>query len=360
MNDPLFSRPWWRAFGFRLFGAVAKPHRNRWSPLPAHPKRILVLLPVLRGDYLIATPLLEALSHARPQAIIAVCVTSASFDLSVVDPYVDHVILYEKLPYWPRSVWEIIRYHPDIVVFPKGHPATTESLLMVLSGAPYRVGLSHPHHDALLTHPITHDWENEHRTEAFARLVQPFGMDPSGVTRRLHVGVDPNAESWAEKVFSNLPPMRPRVAVNISAGQPSRVWPPEMWGQVVQKLSEALPEAGFIYISSPGDVPVCKELVERNKRAFSFPTNSLLEAAAVVARCTALITVDTGTVQIGVARNVPQVVLYSGDHSEYTHFAPESVRNRCILAPLGSRITSITPDMVVENALSLLQEISSS
>ena len=357
MADPLFSRPWWRATGFRLLGGILKPHRNRWAPLPKNPRRILVLLPVLRGDYLVATPLLEALNRARPRAEIGVVVTTASYDLAVVDPYVDKVLLYEKLPWWPRSMWHILRYRPDIVVLPKGHPATTESGLLALSGAAFRVGLSHPHHDSFLTHPVAHDWENEHRTEAFARLLQPFGLDPAEVTRRLHIGVDPNAEIWADKVISAAPPAMPRIAINLSAGQQSRIWPTENWLKLLSMLLDVYPQAGFVVLSTPSDRALAEEITERVPQARSYLTNTILEASALLARCTLEITSDTGMVHVASARNIPQVVLYNGDHEQYTRFSPQAVANRCLLAPPGESVTAHSPQDVAEAVQSLMKEI---
>lgn len=327
MSDRMFSRPWWRALGFRLFSLMMRPHANRWAPLPRRPRRILVLLPVLRGDYIVATPLLEALHKARPQAEIAVVITRASHDLAVVDTCVDRVILYEKLPGWPRSVFEILRYRPDILVLPKGHPAFTEALLIFLSRAPYRVGLSHPHHDVLLTHPISHDWENEHRTTAFARILQPFGVDPNSISRRMHVGVDPNAESWAEGVVAKQE-ASPRIAINLSAGNPTRIWPAENWRALIDTLAKRLPNAWFYLLGSPGDQPLAHELASMNDRSSAHSTNTVLEAAALVGKCDFLVTSDTGIVHISAARDVPMVVLYNGDHEVYTRFEPQSVPNR--------------------------------
>lgn len=357
MSDRLFSRPWWRALGFRLFGLLMRPHANQWAPLPRHPRRILVLLPVLRGDYIVASPLLEALHKARPQAEIAVVVTRASYDLAIVDTSADRVILYEKLPSWPRSVFQILRYRPDIVLLPKGHPAFTETLMVLLSRAPFRVGLAHPNHNAILTHPIPHDWDNVHRTEAYARLLQPFGMDPTLVKRRLHVGVDPNAESWAEGVVGQQTGS-PRIAINLSAGNsPSRHWPAENWRRLMELLSNSLPNCWFHLLASPADQPLAEELSYLNTRSSTHPTHTVLEAAALVARCDFLVTSETGIVHIAAARNVPMVVLYNGDHENYTRFEPQTVPNRSLLAPVGQSVKAHSSETVHEAVLALIDEL---
>jgi ADP-heptose:LPS heptosyltransferase len=357
MSDRVFSRPWWRALGFRLFGALARPHKNRWAPLPTRPARILVLLPVLRGDYLVATPLLAALRSARPRAEITVLVTQPSYDLAVVDPCVDRVILYEKLPWWPRSVYQLLRARPTITVLPKGHPAFTESLLLLLSRAPYRVGLSHPHHDALLTHPVPHNWAREHRTEAFARLLQPFGLEPSEVGRRMHVGRDPNAERRAEQVIEDSGAFH--VAVNLSAGTPSRIWPPERWRELIGRLAGEWPEARFHLLGAPAEQSEAARIAGEVEAAEVHRTNTVLEAAALIARCRMLITSDTGIVHISAAREVPQVILYNGDHQVYTRFHPQSIPIRALLAPKGRPVRDIDTGEVLQAALGLRRELES-
>jgi ADP-heptose:LPS heptosyltransferase len=357
MSDPVFSRPWWRALGFRAFGALARPRKHRWAPLPRRPVRILVLLPVLRGDYLVATPLLNALRKARPHAELTVLVTRASHDIAMVDPVVDRVLLYEKLPWWPRSVWQLLRLRPEIVVLPKGHPAFTESLMILLSRAKYRVGLSHPHHDSLLTHPVQHDWENEHRTEAFSRLMQPFGVDPTSVKRIMHIGVDPNAEEWAKGIVDLDEDIHPRLSVNISAGNPTRVWPAQRWRELIEKLLNSYPQGHIHLLAAPADQPLAGEIAETNQRCTAHWTHTVLEAAALVARCDILVTSDTGIVHVSTARGVPQVVLYNGDHEVYTRFAPQSVKNRALLAPKGRSVASHDVDTVLGEVQSLLEEV---
>jgi len=357
-NDPLFSRPWWRA---RLFSLLARlfraPSRSR-SQVPGSVKRILVLLPVKRGDYLVATPLLAGLTRARPRSEIAVVVTKPGLDLAKADPHVDRVFLYHKLPKWFYSIWRILRYRPDVVLMPKGHPATTESMILLLTRAPFRIGLSHPHHNVLLTHTIEHDWANEHRTESLVRLLQPFGLDPNFVKRRIHVGISPRAEEWAAQTLGNAPRGVPFVAVNLSAGgASSREWTLNGYRSMMRELREVLLEVRFMLLSAPQDRFLCDQLAHEIEYAFTVETHSLLEASAMLAQADLLITPDTGIVQIAAARDVPMVVLYNGDHENYTRFGPQSVPHRAVLAQIGLPISTIAATEVTHEVMHLLKEL---
>lgn len=356
MNDRKFSRPWWRARGFALFARIAHSQHGQNEEIPSDLKRILVLAPVMKGDYLVATPLISGLKNAFPKAELAVLVKSPGIELAQRDPYVDRVMVYRNLPFWIKSVIEIIRYKPDVIVFPKGHPATTESLVMLLSRARYRVGLSHPHHDVLLTHPVQHDWEHEHRTEAYVRLLGPFGIDPNEASRRLHIGTIPEAEQWAQRIWASSEGT-PLFSLNLSATRASRRWTLDAWRKLIKELLEYRPEARFLAISAPDQRAECEALTREFTSVTTVPTGSLLEAVALVVRTDMLITVDTGIVQAAAARGIPMVVLYNGDHEVYLRFAPQSVQHRAVLAPHGEPVAKILPSEVSHEVMHLLAEL---
>ncbi|MCB2198490.1 glycosyltransferase family 9 protein [bacterium] len=358
MNDPVFSRPWWRHLLFVLLSRILRTPRRGAATVPANVRRILVLIPTKRGDYLVATPLLAGLTKARPRAEIAVVVTKAGYDLATMDPHVDRVFLYHKLPKWVFSMWQIIRYKPDVVLMPKGHPATTESMILLLTRAPFRIGLSHPHHNGLLTHPIEHDWRNEHRTEAFVRLLAPFGLDPTRVHRRIHIGISPKAEAWADQELGPAPHGVPFIAVNLSAGNnPTREWTANSYRNLIRQLSEVMPEVRFLALSAPEERFLCDQLADMFDNVTTLETRSLIEASALIAKADLLITPDTGIVQTAAARDVPMVVLYNFHHEAYAQFGPQSVPHRAVIAKHGESVSSLDPADVVHEVMHLLTEL---
>ncbi len=341
---PLLTRAWWRTFVFRLIGALSSTKHVSGTPLPEKPNRILVLTPVLRGDYIVLSPLISGLRKLRPSSELAVVITRPSHDLAQADPNVDKVILYNKLPRWFHSIHEVFRYHPDIVVLPKGHPAFTETMLVLLSRARYRVGLSHPHHNSFLTHAVAHRGEREHRTTAYARLLKPFGADPATISRRLHIGEDPVGETKATVWFEDHP--GPWVALNLSAGASTRLWPLERWSQLIVQLHDLYPKLRFLTLGVGPQAEECQQLAESFDYVETIKTGSFLEAVAFVARCSLLVSPDTGTVHASAARQVPVFVLYNGDRENYIRFSPASVQHDCVFAEEGQDVNSLSvPDV---------------
>jgi len=361
MNDRIFSRPWLRTKFFQLLSRILEGRGTTDRPeIPASPRKILILLPVLLGDYLVGTPLIAGVAKRFPRAEISVLVTKTSLGLAEVDPNVDRVILYEKLPRWPLSIIEIFRYQPDIVILPKGHPATTESIVLTVSRAKIKIGLSHPSHDSLLNIPVQHDWENEHRTEAFARLLAPFGVDPITSSRRLHVGRKPVVESWADNLVSSMPKGSPFFSLNLSASRSTRRWTLDGWRNLITDLLQFKPDSKFLVLSAPNERDMCQTLAEEFDAVQTVPTSNLLEAVALIARTDILVTVDTGTVQAAAARGIPLVVLYNGDHEVYTRFGPQSIQHKAILAPKGKTVSDINPNEVAHMVVHLIVELEQS
>lgn len=357
MQDPLFSRPWFRAKFFKLLANKLPAPTHPSGSVPPAPRRILVLLPVLLGDYLVSTPLLAGIRKARPKAEIAVMVTHVSQRLASVDPNVDRVLVYHKLPKWFGSIISIIRYRPDVIVFPKGHPATTESIIMALTRAKVRIGLHHPHHDPLLTHIVEHDWENEHRTEALIRLLEPFGVDTAYVSRRLTIGEDEESEAWAEHILEKETEARPLITINVSASRASRRWTLEGWRSLIQQLLQDKPAARFYVLGTPEDQEMCMALATEFPEVHTVATRSLLDAVAIIARSSFLITNDTGIVQAAAARGISMVVLYNGDHEVAIRFAPQSVVHKLLLAPRKQTVAAIPAEKVLNATKALMKEL---
>lgn len=359
MHDKLFSRPWWRKHLFKLISKLIKRGAGTKESLPRNPGKILVLAPVLRGDYIVLSPLLSGFTKVCPKSELSVVVSRTCLDLAAVDTTVDRLFVYEKSSRWLSSVIKIWKYKPDIVVLPKGHPAFTESFLLLVSRAPIRVGLSHPHHDALLTHAVEHEKEMEHRTLSYVRLLQEFGADISSINRRPHIGINERSERMANAAFNGWPSGKPWIGINLSAGHPSRVWPISKWKELLERVQIEVPSAKFVVLAGPGDFLQARYLAGELKNAFTIPTKTMLDVSALVAKTSLVISPDTGTMHVAVARNVPVVVLYNSDRENYIRFAPLSVPHRAIHAEEGKEVKDLAVDEVYREMMLLLAECDS-
>lgn len=359
MADRFLSRPWWRSLLFQMLANLSSVKKRDLPGIPSDPKRIMILAPVLRGDYLMLTPFFKRLRQHFPETEIAVVVSKPSLDVASVDPIVDKVFLYKKLPGWFISIYKIIKYKPEIVFLPKPHPAFTESLLMLLSGAPMKIGLEHPGHDALLTHPIKHNDQVDHRVHTILQLLIPLGVNPENVKPDLHIGHDPDSEKLASDFISSLHTNDKLISVNLSASNPRRLWTLAKWTELISRIKEAEPEISVIVLSAPAERDQCEILAGKFNYVHTVQTKSLMDAVALIAKTEMLISPDTGIVHAAIARKIPVSVLYNGDHEVYNRFYPLSVPFRTVLAEKGKDVASLEVSDVLKVSLDLIHEIRS-
>ena len=359
MADRLLSRQWWRRILFKLLANLSSAKKGDLPEIPSEPKKILILAPVLRGDYLMVTPLINCLRQKFPTTKIAVVVTKPSLDIASIDPIIDEVFLYKKLPGWFASIIKIIKYKPEIVFLPKPHPAFTESMLMALSGAPIRIGLDHPGHNAQLTHSVEHNDQADHRVHTILRLISPLGWNPEDVNHDIYIGSDTISERMAVGTISKLGKGDQLISINLSASNPSRLWTLEKWSELIALLKDVEPGLSIILLSAPAEKDQCIEIAQRYDFVNTIQTKSFRDAVAVIARTEMLISPDTGIVHAAIARKIPVSVLYNGDHEVYDRFYPLSVPFKAILAERGEDVASLEVMEVLKASLDLYSEIHS-
>lgn len=357
MADRFLSRQWWRNILFKLLANLSSTKKRDLPEIPTDPNRIMILAPVLRGDYLMITPLIRCLRQKFPTTKIAVVVTKPSLDVASIDPIVDEVFLYKKLPGWFASIIKIIKYKPEIVFLPKTHPAFTESMLMALSRAPIRIGLEHPGHNVQLTHIVKHNDQVDHRVHTILNLVSPLGLNPKDINHDIYIGIDPNSEKMARDSSSKLNIGDQLISINLSASNPRRLWTVDKWSKLITQLKIAEPGISIILLSAPAEIDQCTEIAQKFDFVHIIRTKSFMDATAVIARTEMLISPDTGIVHAAIARKIPVTVLYNGDHEVYDRFYPLSVPFRAILAEKGKDVASLEVLEVFRASLDLYSEI---
>jgi ADP-heptose:LPS heptosyltransferase len=251
----------------------------------------------------------------------------------------------------------VFTFKADIVILPKGHPAFTETMLVIISRARIRIGLDHPGHSALLTHPIPHEFTSEHRAISALRLLAPFGVDDSKLDDHLVIGKPPEIEAEADKAFAGWGGDSKWVTVNISAGD-RRWWAAEKWKALIIALHEdPLADYRFLLVSAPHHADRCDAIVKELPYCVTYRTDDFLTATALIARTEMLFSCDTGTVHSASARGIPVFALYNGDWGNYERFTPWRVPHYAVHAPTDLPTEVIPVEEVVKGAREFVKKL---
>ena len=198
-----------------------------------------------------------------------------------------------------------LRYYPDL-------------LLASALGAPNRVSFTHKGLSGLVTHPVEIDFPNSYASY-FRTMVSAVTGVAGDWPLRPRIFPDSSAEAAASELWSNkkLDAGMPVVACSITTRQKIGNFPSE---RLLAILSEARAQSAFrvVFFGSAGDRDILRHAADR------FGTDSVVIAgdltipalAALLRKCTLLLTLDSGPRHLGNAAGIPVFFARNMSHSQ--------------------------------------------
>jgi len=281
-------------------------------------KRILVLNRNHIGDCLLTTPLLRALKRRFPEARLVVSVPASNSELLGTNPHVDEILIRPKLNSWAAKVRfavDMRRHKYDLIISLQEKSmfyawATWYNTLCNGHG-PVTVGLHHKRTRRWYEHnvPVRADQHEVHKYLGIATVLDcPRERNPV-----MELTPSCQARDYVETLISSSgfdSDVR-FIGINPNASTPDKRWPLERFAVVADRLHEktGLP---IMIFGGPSDQLRAAEIA----RLMTHPAlivagkASLVHTAALLERCSMLVTGDTGPMHMAVALAVPVVALF--------------------------------------------------
>ncbi len=363
--------------------AIGLAHRlSRCSPAPGAPspeRRPHILVVAFEkelGSAMTVTPLLAALRHARPEAVIALAGPAMMGHVAANNPHVDHLHVLPDPHLTPlRALRAARRLRADDgggfdwLVTTAAARRARNALAAAIIPARRRAGLGLPEALADYDGPCLYEPALSMQANNLQAL-RPLGIDPGTVEPEIYFPPDTAAAVRDLLRSTGVDPDRPVgvLVAQTSGGQPTD-WFPERFAQVADA---AVQRFGLqpVFIGTDAGAG----LIDDIRRRMHHPAASLAgktaipDLAALFAGADLAITLDTGAMHVARATRVPMVVIASG-WQEPHHWLPLGV-DRCRIVsgagvwcqgctrfscPKRTCMTQITPDMVLSAAAGLLE-----
>jgi len=303
---------WWRGLWIRILVAFMRRSPGsapRWNERPF---RVLFLRHDRAGDMILSTGVMRAIARSHPTIAMDVLASPANAAILEASDWVREVIVFDKrrtagyLPTMRRL--RAMRYDAVIDCMVTA-PSVTTLLLILASGARYRVGIAGRGNDAAfnLTVPESPD-PNAHMVERLAALVRAFEVDPRTAERRPAIDLTDAERAAADAIWGDAGAAF-RVVINVSAGTVARRWPPERYVAVMQHIRQRNDRVAFRVIGAPREMERA-ERVARDGGGTVVRTPSLRDAFALVATADFVFTPDTSIAHAAAAFRVPCVAMY--------------------------------------------------
>ena len=265
------------------------------------------------GDLVLSTPLFEAARTRLGADRVGAVVRPETANLLRNNPHVDDIVIYDKkggekgLPALIRLARRLRGSAYDAALIP--HRSFRSALLGYLSGIPVRVGFDRSAGKLLLTDRVS--YLPTHEVERNLSLLASWEVDTEGIHPALYPDEGDRKRVDTLMRDSGILPAEPICGVSPGSVWATKRWPAGRYAELIRRLSEAYGYRSVLFGSSK-DRPLCTEI---SAEAGVDPLNAagqltLLQSAALAARCSAMVSNDTGMGHVAAAMNVPIVAVF--------------------------------------------------
>jgi ADP-heptose:LPS heptosyltransferase len=348
---------------------IVKPRRKE----SRKSSRILVIRPGGIGDAVLLFPALSELRNHYKDHTIDVLAEKRNSGIFAGCPYIDGLLLYDRLPH--ETLYRVIRAGYDIVIDTEQWHRMTAAL-SYLTRAPERIGFGTNERAGLFSHPVPYR-QDDYEVFSFLNLVSSLtgGEYEFDKTRPfLPISGPHDARSLAISEFRKG--KRAVVGIFTGATVPERRWGADKFALLSKGLQEE--NIGTVIVggeAEKGDSEIFKKRCTNGYLLDYIGGTTLGETAAVISELDLFISGDTGLMHIAYGVGTPTLSLFGAgiqkkwappgdDHVAINMNEPCSPCTRfgyTPKCPFGVRcLTGISVEEVKELAMGLLARSPSS
>lgn len=296
-----------------MFGFFIRRRNLPSNTIDFNSSKILFIRQDRIGDVLVSTPIFASVKAHYPSAIIDVLLSENNHFVLINDPLIRKRWIYQKKISEAISLVKSIREEKyDFVVDMMDNPSVTSTILCLLSGARWNVGIAKDNNYVYDIKVPMLSRRETHIVDRIAQLLTPFHIDPKDENFYIRYFTLPESDAFVEEVLSaNQLCKHPLIGINISAGGKARFWGIENYRALLSFITERYPELCPILLYQPSDKEEAAKIVEDNKNVILSPiTKTFDQFAAFIKRLSFLVSPDTSAIHLASAFNIPSVVLY--------------------------------------------------
>lgn len=302
-------------------------------------KRLLIRSTNWIGDAIMTTPAVRAIRRNFPEARISMLAKPWVAPVFAHSPHVDEVIIYDSgsrhagAAGFLRLAKDLRGDHFAAAILLQN--ALEAAVIAFLAGIPIRIGFDTDARRLLLTHPVrrTRAIQSIHQTGYYLKILEGAGLSAGSPALELHL--DPADSRRVAQLLAefNVSPNRPMIGLNPSATfGPAKQWFPERYAALGDRLAKDS-GATILIFGGPADRNLGRTITEQmSAPAVDLSGRTRLgEAMALIDRCTAFVTNDSGLMHVAAALNTPLVAIFGS--TNWTTTSPFSDTSRIVRVP---------------------------
>jgi len=290
--------------------------------------KILIVQTAFIGDVILITPLIRETRKIFPSAIIDVLVTSGNQAILNNNPHINEILITDKKKVldYVKTLFILRKKAYDLALTP--HRSARTLTLLFLAQIKERIGFNRDIYRHLLTCGVRHP-KSPHKAEKNLGLLKPFLTDNYPDLKTLPEILIDDKLNWYSELFPDKKDYEDSskylYADNNIAIAPGSVWNTKRWSKEnYVELSKLLKEKGYnlIFIGSKSEQELAQEIIDRAgiDAINSCGSLSILQSAALISQCKALICNDSGALHIGNAVNTPVFAFFGPTVEKFGYY----------------------------------------
>jgi ADP-heptose:LPS heptosyltransferase len=330
-------------------------------------RKILVIRPGGIGDAVLLFPALSELRNHYRDHTIDVLAEKRNSGVFAGCPYIDGLLLYDRLPH--ETLYRVITGGYDIVIDTEQWHRMTAAL-SYLTRAPERIGFATNERNDLYSNPVSYS-QDDYEAVSFLNLVSALtGEEYEFDKERPFLPISGPHDALSSAISEFRKGKSAVVGIFTGATVPERRWGAKNFAELAEKLSRG--NIGSVIVggeSEKGDIREFAEAGEAGSLLDFVGKTKLNETAAVISELDLFISGDTGLMHIASGVGTPTLSLFGAgiqnkwaplgdDHVAINKNEPCSPCTRfgyTPKCPYGVRcLTGISVEEVKESAMRLL------
>jgi heptosyltransferase-2 len=299
-------------------------------------KIVILALPGI-GDALLATPMIELLRRAKPDAEIhAFVMFSAVREMFEKDPNIDIVHHHDFLNRPKREGLKFLRelrkekFDLSINIYPQNR--REYNLITLLIGAKERIAVRYRRRDPqnlswLNTKTVLED-DRLHCVEENVRLLSLIGIQHELSDEHLpplRLTLSEQHEQFGENWYKKNLHGDEKLLIGFHAGTAlfknhiNRRWAPEKFAVLAERLTNEL-GARVLLFGGPDDIDANRMILEKAKEYVTMvETKSILDSISVMRKLDLFVSNDSALMHIAAALQLPTVAIFGPTNETYVH-----------------------------------------
>lgn len=286
--------------------------------------KILVISLAGIGDTLLATPLIRELRANFPEAQMdALVLWAGSQDLLEGNPFLNTIyqrnFLKESRVGSLHFLWPLRQAHYDISI--NTHPQSRIHYRATARFIAARQRISHVYEclgalDRLLINQTLPQDYQKNSVDLNLEILGLLGKKPTLPNHSLDIFLSQAEQAWADDFLKTHSLVKSlRLGVHVGSGGTKNLtlkrWPLGHYIQLLAKVRKTWPDLGIVLFGGPEEEPDLKRIMEEHQSPTVIRARSqnLRQAAALMERCSAFLSVDTALMHIAAAVKTPRQIV---------------------------------------------------